>query len=789
MKMKVLVGFVLLLIQCGGMNPPSIHQGILDLSHSGLNSNSAIPLHGEWRFDWMELIDPGENSQTKDADVSGFLSPGENWKSQKFNGKELTGLGFATYRLKIRFHETDIGKNLAIRFRTTGGAAYKIFKDKEELIELGKLGTSRDTMTPTRLSSIVFFQPDHSETEITVQISNFYHNNGAFWYTPELGSREGILQLSKKKQTIDAASLGAILIISLYYLNIFLFRMENRTALYFSLFCLSISIYNMSVNEVLIYSIFPDLPYSLGYKILNIYCLGIPFYLSFLNSLFPSAFSYLTIRIFWTFYLISYLLILIIPVESISFIETPLMVLVLGSFLYAFWGLMNILKSMNRNTSLLILPNLIFIVSAINDVLSVYEFIPTPMILNYGLIALIFIESFVLSNHFSSAIRQSEDLSKKLISINENLEKTILDRTEELQVAKTTAEEENMWKDRFISLVSHDLKSPIASVLASNHWILESEKELSDSVKEKIKNNNSILFDALTMIKHLLNLSRFRTLVSLSEYSDFDLFEILEEVLIQFRYELENKNLKIETHLPEDVILTSDPIAVKEILRNIIMNAIKFSYPDSKILIQYTETDLKQVLEITDRGIGMSEEVQTTLFSEKTQIHSGTKGERGFGVGLKLSKELFSLLNGNLEVSSKKDHGSTFRLVFPSNRQTVLVFNKISSSKLFRELKQLGVLVIQANRLTSFERLMKSVYSSIYILHFQSNSEELVSICKMIHRDNLQSTLRILILGQTVGTDLQSFLDPKKFPNLEFHYFEEEDLVGILDFCVSELSS
>ena len=763
---------ITLLSQCAKVNSPKISAGVLDLSKWDFTQNTLLSLDGDWEFYWEEFIESGEPEEELKKKRTAYLKPGNRWLDQYIQGKNLSGTGYASYRIKFIFPEYMLGKMMGIRFKTTGGSAYKIFINKEVIEELGKVGKSKQSMNPTRRTANVYFKVEHTETILLIHISNFYHADGAFWYSPELGTASKLHFFSKRKQALDSFLLGSIIIMGLYHLSLYWYRKKDKVALIFGLFCITISIYNISVNEVFIYYLLPELPHKLTYILLSIYCIMIPLYLTFLNNLFINTFSNRVIQITWGIFILSYTFILFSPTEIGSSIERKLRYLVVFSALYAFWGIFKI--SIKRNTSkLLLVPNFLIIGSIVNDVLSIYEIIHTPLIFSYAIFLFIIAQSILLSRHFSMAFHNVELLSDKLQKINEELEYLVEKRTLQYKQEKQKAEDENAWKDRFIALVSHDLRSPLTVILNIHEFLLNTETGVSKEIKDSLITAKRIIINSLSMIKHLLNLSRFQTDYHKIEYKDIELNEVCERVIEHFSFESLKKNLSIQADIEENILLTVDEAIFMEILRNLIMNAIKYSHKNGEIWLEYAEDEIYQKVIVKDSGLGIHPKVLNSLFTKQVLVKEGTKGEKGFGVGLNLCQELIALHAGKIEVESIEGLGSSFTINIPSNRNTVLIIGVSIQEKMLRSLREDKLLPIYVNNIEASYKTLEEIEFKVILIYLDYPENILKPLLQKLTSDFLYSAKPVLFIGSSEQIiKNQEFLS-QYFPSKEKVYYLE----------------
>lgn len=225
MNRNILIG-LLILCSCSPITEDSnlifASKGEIDLRT--YDFQKVVPLSGEWVFDWKNLNPPLPTSSANQTSqnsikatskpIKSFLQVGERWK------EHFEGIGFGTYQLKILFPETAKQNIYALRFFQTGGAAMSIYVNGQLELELGKVGTSKDSMIPTRSSGIVLLPHPNVETNILVHISNFYHDDGSFWYPPTLGLYKKINTQVFNEAIRDALLTGALIFMAFYHFTV-----------------------------------------------------------------------------------------------------------------------------------------------------------------------------------------------------------------------------------------------------------------------------------------------------------------------------------------------------------------------------------------------------------------------------------------------------------------------------------------------------------------------------------------------------------------------------------------
>jgi signal transduction histidine kinase len=244
-------------------------------------------------------------------------------------------------------------------------------------------------------------------------------------------------------------------------------------------------------------------------------------------------------------------------------------------------------------------------------------------------------------------------------------QKTLLEKT----VAMKTSElnELNASKDKFFSIIAHDLKNPFNTIIGFSEMLKE---EITSGELNKSGEYAGMIYDSATKTYRLLeNLLEWANSqrgkisfnpipLNLSEIFKED-FRILNEIAGR-------KNIELNSRFTDDLTIVADKNMIKTILRNLISNAIKFTYKNGKVEITAT-IDNKQVeISVSDSGIGMTKETMAKLFRIDSNLSThGTENEKGTGLGLILCKEFVEKHGGKIWVESESGKGSIFRFTLP----------------------------------------------------------------------------------------------------------------------------
>lgn len=261
-----------------------------------------------------------------------------------------------------------------------------------------------------------------------------------------------------------------------------------------------------------------------------------------------------------------------------------------------------------------------------------------------------------------------------------------LDITEE-QKNKFKMEEAIKIQDELYMNVSHELRTPLNVIFSANQlmemFLKSSSLELN---KERLINYNSMVkqncYRLTKLINNIIDLSKGKTGFLKMNLSDENIVEIVRNIVLSVCEYAKQKNLSIIFNANVDKkVIACDPYLIERVMLNLISNSIKFSNPDSDIVISLVnKEDVVEIL-VTDTGIGMDDNTLKYLFGKYYQADKSlSRMSEGSGIGLSLAKHIVELHGGNIKVESELGKGSTFIVDLPvrivNNQNNVREFNK-----------------------------------------------------------------------------------------------------------------
>lgn len=249
------------------------------------------------------------------------------------------------------------------------------------------------------------------------------------------------------------------------------------------------------------------------------------------------------------------------------------------------------------------------------------------------------------------------DITKK-----KRLEEELKHQCEELKAA-------NAYRDRFLSLIAHDLKSPFQSILGYSSIISEEFEELEDTeLQELVTKLHSLNKNVYRLVNNLLDWSRLQTGKIPFKPGPLNLEQVVQEIFRLLQPIAQGKGLSLKSKVKSSLKVYADEKMLTSILENLISNALKFTPERGKVYVTAIIEGHRVRVSVTDTGVGINKEDLSRLFMlDRHYTSLGTNNEKGTGLGLLLVKEMIEQHGGTITVESTPGKGSTFSFTIPLN--------------------------------------------------------------------------------------------------------------------------
>jgi ligand-binding sensor domain-containing protein/signal transduction histidine kinase len=251
---------------------------------------------------------------------------------------------------------------------------------------------------------------------------------------------------------------------------------------------------------------------------------------------------------------------------------------------------------------------------------------------------------------------------RNLIRQRNTLEKKVEQRTFQIERQKEELEHLNATKDKFFSIIAHDLRSPFNSILGFSDLLLSDFRKYDhEKIEKYLTNIKEASRQAFELLQNLLFWARSQTGTLEFKPVSFDLRDRIEENIFLVKSQAEKKSIRITHTATEGQTALGDVNMIDTVLRNLLTNAIKFSPRESSVSVQVRESGNQWEVTVKDSGIGIAAENLARIFRVDSKFtRSGTEKERGTGLGLILCKEFVERHGSTIHVESEPGRGSEF---------------------------------------------------------------------------------------------------------------------------------
>ena len=287
-------------------------------------------------------------------------------------------------------------------------------------------------------------------------------------------------------------------------------------------------------------------------------------------------------------------------------------------------------------------------------------------------------------------------------------------RMEELLTQRHRAEEANMMKNALIANMSHEIRTPLNSVLGFSEFLMiEQTPEKRQKYMGIIRNSTQLL---LQIVNDILDLSRLEAGMGEFHFEETDIFSLIMEVAATYIPEMK-LGVRLLTDLPEkDIQATTDSNRVKQVMYNLISNAIKFTEKGC-IVLKVEENDECLTFSVSDTGCGIPEDKLEAIFNRFEKLDSFAQGT---GLGLFISKSIIERLGGKITVASKLKQGSVFSFTIPY-RHAALHKENIGNMHEVVDNVRKKIMIIESSKddMQQVSTMLKKKYNVVEVIDFE----------------------------------------------------------------------
>ena len=260
-----------------------------------------------------------------------------------------------------------------------------------------------------------------------------------------------------------------------------------------------------------------------------------------------------------------------------------------------------------------------------------------------------------------SLVRAKDLREKELSERNVVIESRVELQTRELAWARDKALDAVRAKSDFLASMSHEIRTPLTAIIGMAELL--SDTKLDNDQKKYVKVFRKAGDTLLSLVNDILDLSKIEAEQLVLENIPFDLFDVIEESVEIYAIKAAERNVELISRIDPklDTKRMGDPVRLKQIILNLISNAIKFT-EKGHIVVRARESDSNEIMiSVTDTGVGIPKEKQEAIFASFTQADSSTTRKYGgTGLGLTISRKLVGMMGGRIWVESEEGEGSTF---------------------------------------------------------------------------------------------------------------------------------
>ncbi|PJZ83107.1 adenylate/guanylate cyclase domain-containing protein [Leptospira harrisiae] len=394
-------------------------KGYLELPPQVVENNQKLSTGGEWEFYWGEVFGESLFEKINEPNKT-YVKVPSSWNSYRPEGEG--GDGFAVFRLTLKVPDPNIRYYLRVQPATS---SYELYVNRQKIASSGKVGTDEFTAVPKYQIQYVSFQPEGFEQEILYVVSNFHHARGGYRKPIEIGTKEVIQNQSLIYSAGEIFVFGTMLTMALYQLTVFFFRREEKSSLFFAMFCLFTGLRLVVLDNYYIVYAIPDFSWH-WMQVLDYISapLLVCFFLGYLKSLFPGRSEVPKWMIYscWSITACYVSFVLLTDVKLFTKTNIFSQVVILFFSACSFYVILRIYKQKKKDSSLVFYGSLLLMVGSTHDLMAGNYWFQSQPLMPFSLFVFFLFQSILLARRNARFYSSMDMLTTELIEVNNRLE-------------------------------------------------------------------------------------------------------------------------------------------------------------------------------------------------------------------------------------------------------------------------------------------------------------------------------------------------------------------------------